>query len=140
MNKSIKYKEVEKILFSLGTLSVFGGGLLKIFFHLPIGGILFYLGIAVCMIVSAIDYPKKTELLNLNQESIFGKIIKIAFPTGAILVIIGAIFKILHISADKWLIYIGLIPMLIYIVWFTIKIWNSSNIRNRKLNIKNNEA
>ena len=125
MDKSIIYKEVEKYIFSAGVLTMIAGCTLKFLFSISFGVLLFWAGSAFCFIVSAINYPKKSEILGLDKQSIttIGKIIKYGFSSGAFLVIVGAVLTFHHISVGRLLINIGLIPMIVYIIWYMIIIW-----------------
>ena len=135
MDKSIVYKEAEKYIYLIGALSIIVGGVLKFLLNIRFGVILFWGGFVICHVVSALDYPKKSEILGLNKQSTTTtKIMSFVLASGAFLILVGAVLTILRIPVGKWLINIGLIPMFMYIIWYSIII-----LKNWK-NKKNNET
>ena len=96
--------------------------MLKFFFHKPLGGVLFFSGLAIWFFLSAIEFQGKKEF-KPDVKFANAKLFKLAFLTGAFFIIVGAILKIFHIQFSGWLICIGLIPTLIWQVLYTINVW-----------------
>ena len=94
--------KTEKVLALVCILIVLVGGTLKLFFHKPLGGVLFFSGLAIWFFLSAIEFPWKKEFKpDLKSKSANAKLFKQACFAGAFLIIVGAILKILHIQIGR---------------------------------------
>ena len=121
MSEAVDFRDVEKKVFSFGAVLFFLGAITGIVnnivdFTIPLTGVACYVGLAICFVISSIDYPKKKRL----KKTTLGVTLTISFFLSTLLTVTGAVMEINELVLGKWIVYFCLIPFSCYLIWYSI--------------------